>query len=381
MKKTIFVCGGHFTPAKAVVEALLETQNWRIFYLGRKKPLEGDKALSLEYLELSTDSRLTFLELTTGRPQRRFTSHTLPSLLKIPLGLLVSAYYLLRYQPDVILSFGGYLAVPVVSVGWLLGIPIVHHEQVPALDYPSKYLSLLATRVLVSFPHLLNGHDPQKWLFTGNPIRPEVFQANFTPELEKLATLKKKLSLPVVYVTGGSSGAHTINKTIQTSLPKLLDKTLLIWQTGDSHFNDFDRAVETISKLPPNKRSRVIIKKFIHGSEIGAVFKLSDIVIGRSGANTVSELIALGKPAILIPIPWVHDNEQEENAKILSSAGAGHILKEPNLSLNSFLSELTNALTGLEELANAAKKLQRNSPVSATLNIVSVIDSVIANET
>ena len=137
------VCGGDFTPAKAVMEKIRHTKNWQVFYLGRKSALEGDKALSLEYQELHDSSLAKFLSLTAGRPQRRFTSRTIPSLLKIPIGFLQSLIYILRFHPNVIMSFGGYIAIPVATIGFLFRIPIVHHEQIPAFDYPSKYLSLI----------------------------------------------------------------------------------------------------------------------------------------------------------------------------------------------------------------------------------------------
>lgn len=336
--KKIFVTGGHYTPARAVVEKLTKYQ---IFYVGRKHALEGDQAISLEFQEMSNQKGITFLEITTGRFQRSFTKDTIPSLLKIPLGLIQSLYWVIKYKPDVVMSFGGYVSIPVSTAARLWNVPIINHEQVPVFDFPSTYLNFLSTKVLVSFPHLVKSNE----IFTGNPLREEIFQYKKNFNFSKSRT---------IYVTGGNQGSHVINIAIFGCLNKILKKYNLIWQTGDSQeFKDYDMASKISSK-------NLLVKKYFGSEQIGDVYHQSDIIIGRSGANTVIELAALGKPAILIPIPWVHDAEQQKNAEALAQYGGTKIISQASLTPEILFSEIENMMENLTfylEKSESAKTL------------------------
>ncbi len=348
--KKIFVTGGHYTPARAVINELIE--KYKIFYIGRKYALEGDTAISLEYQEMKNDKCVTFLEITTGRLQRKFTKNTLPSLLKIPIGFLQSFLWILKYQPDAILSFGGYVSIPVSSVAFIFGIPIVNHEQIPAFDYPSKYLNAIATKVLVSFPHLVKKNE----IYTGNPVRSEIFH--------------KSIPHPkTIYITGGNQGSHIINSAIFPILDKLLEKYDVIWQTGDSQeFKDFD-------KVPQKKN--LTAKKFFSSSEIGSVYARSDLVISRAGANTVTELAALGIPSILIPIPWVHDAEQQKNAESLSQFSGSIIINQKDLTPDFLLERITEVFESLTDFKNNSEKAKVLYIKDSAKKIASELESVL----
>lgn len=339
-----FITGGHFTPAKAVVDELVR-RGEEVFYVGRKHSLEGDKALSLEFLEMSERKDLTFLEITTGRLQRRFTTKTIPSLLKIPIGFCQSFYWLMKHRPNAVISFGGYVSIPISTVAYLLGIPVVNHEQVPAFDYPSKYLNKISRKVFVSFPHLVKNGE----IYTGNPVRQEIFS-------------KTKPHPKTIYITGGNQGSHTINKTILEIQDVLLEKYHLIWQTGDSReFKDFE-------KIP--KRKNLLVKKFINSNEIGEVFANSDLVISRAGANTVTELAALGKPSILIPIPWVHDAEQQKNAEAIAHFGGSIIINQEELSPQLLLEKINYVFANLSAFKANSQKARALSIDNSAQKIV-----------
>lgn len=376
--KTIFITGGHYTPAKAVLENICsQHKKWRIYYVGRKFAMEGDYALSFEYQELKDDLRINFLEITAGRLQRKFTPHTISSLLKIPIGFLQAFYWILKYKPSAILSFGGYVAIPVVSVAYLFNIPIVHHEQVLVFDYPSKFLSRICTKTLVSFPHLVEQNKNNKTLYTGNPLRANIFANNPNAEITRLSNLKKKLRLPIVYVTGGSQGSHAINQIILEKLETITSECLLIWQTGDSdQFRDYQEISNKINTLDKNIGDRVFVSKFISSSLIGSVYNCADLVIGRSGANTIFELAALGKPAILIPLPWTHNHEQLENAKFLEKKGSVVILPEKNLN-KEFMVTFKKTLRMINVLQHNALKYKEVVPLDSAAKIVSVLKSLI----
>lgn len=329
--KNIFITGGHYTPAKAVIDRLLNN-GWQVFYIGLKHSFEGDRGMSYEYLELQKVPRVTFLQITTGRIQRKLTRYTIPSIFKIPIGFVLSLFWLTRYQPDVVLSFGGFVAIPVVMAAWLLDIPIVTHEQTTAFGLANRVIQLFANKVLVSFSSTLPKNTGGKWIYTGNPIREQTFMVKPDNDLSQLKRLKDKLKLPVVYITGGKHGSHVINKTVGESLEVLLKSSILIVQTGDNQeFKDFGWLTAKISNLAPEMKKRLFIYKFISGELIGAVYNLADLVVGRAGANTVFDLAALGKPAILIPIPWSSGDEQRKNAAELANVGGVVVLSQDNI--------------------------------------------------
>src|SRR3990170_2659026 len=150
------VTGGHMTPAVAVLEELFKKEretkeSVRILYVGRKYAMEGDRSTpSVEY-QYILRLGVSFASLVTGRVQRVFTWYTIPSLLKIPIGFFHALFILLRFRPDAILSFGGYIAVPVVVTGWLLGIPIVTHEQTLTFGRANKVIEVFAKKIAVSW--------------------------------------------------------------------------------------------------------------------------------------------------------------------------------------------------------------------------------------
>ncbi len=379
MKQKIFITGGHFTPAKAVVSVLLKSQTWEIFYVGRKHALEGDRALSLEYLEMHQQKGVTFLELTAGKIPRTLTAQAIWSIIKIPVGLVQSLAYLLYYRPSIIMSFGGYIAVPMVLIGRLLGIKIAHHEQVAVFDIPSRLLAKLSNRVMVSFPSLIPPIDSAKWCYTGNPVRDEVFQVNPAPELEMLTRVKKHQNLKAIYITGGNQGSHVINTVVLSLLPRLLSRFVVIWQTGDSQqFRDYDVALGQIRNLPQEQQERIVLQKFILGHSIGAVFALADLVVGRSGANTVFELAALAKPAILIPIPWVHDQEQLANAQLLTSRGGAVVLPQTHLSDGELWSSIETVFNRYDDYHSGALLACQSLPKNPALQIVTILRELVS---
>lgn len=331
-KKKIFLTGGHYTPAKAVLDELIKLPNWKIYYVGLQHSFEGDRGISYEYLELKNHSQVKFLSITTGRVQRKFTKFTIPALLKVPLGFVQSLIWILRFSPDVILSFGGFVAVPVVLAGWFLDVPIITHEQTTAFGLANKFIQLFAQKVMVSFPSTIPVKNREKWVFTGNPIRKEIEKTNSDEEIKSLSETKQKLKLHAVYVTGGKHGSHIINLTIASNLEALLKKSVLVVQTGDNQqFKDYEYFEKAVGKLPASFRKRIIVRKFFDGEVIGSTYRIADLVVGRAGANTIFDLAYLGKPAILIPIPWSSGNEQFKNAKELEYFGGAVILEQDKI--------------------------------------------------
>lgn len=333
----VVITGGHLTPALSVIEAL--ENKAEILYVGRKHAIEGDRAVSLEYSTI-IDKKIPFAEIKTGRFQRSLTRHTIPSLAKTPTGLIKAALILKKFKPDVVVGFGGYVSVPVALAAKALRIPIVIHEQTLEAGGANRFIAKFADKVCISFDSSAKYFPKEKVILTGNPIRKAIHYP------------KKKFPInvgdPVIYVTGGSQGSHFINHLISEILTKLLDKYVLIHQTGDSsEFKDFDK-LSILKEGLNNKRDRYIISKFYSPFEVGALMKRADLVVSRAGVNTISELIVLGKPSYLIPLPISQKGEQIKNAEFLKKLGLGEVGNQKFLTPEIFLREINQMMENLK---------------------------------
>lgn len=346
----IVITGGHHNSGLAVVKKLKEKGAADLLWLGHKYSMWGDENVSAEYNEVKK-ANIPFKELKAGKVYK--TYHPL-KLLRVPLGFLQAFWYLRQYRPDLIISFGGYLAVPVVLMGWLLRIPSVTHEQTTVVGLANRLIAKFAQKIFISWPQSQKYFDPQKVILTGLPLREAIFTA-------KSNAFQFNNQQPVVYVTGGKQGSHIINEAIKLALPQLLTKVNIIHQCGSSSLhNDFQALINLKRSLPTNLQEKYLVKDYYYQEEIGSVFAASGLVISRAGAHTIYELAALAKPAIFIPIPWVSHNEQYKNARILVNAGMARILPEDQLNTDSLLKEVDYVLNNLpvfSQKALQAKKL------------------------
>ncbi len=369
--KKIVLTGGHLAPALAVIEELKKEGGLKIYYFGRKYSLEGEKVLSAES-KIIPSMGIEFIPITTGRLQRKFTRYTVPSLLKVPLGFFQSLYYLLRIKPKLVCSFGGYISVPVVIASWLLGIPILTHEQTSVFGLASKINSFFASKIAVSFSESLRYFPKDKVVLTGNPIRPEVFQIKKPSHF----TLRPSC-LPLIYITGGNQGSHVINMAVVEILPKLLKHYRVIHQTGE---RDYPQITNYKLEIAEKLRERYFISPFIDPHDIGWVLNKADLIISRAGANIVCEVAALGKPALFIPIPWVYQNEQEKNAQMLVKAGTAEILPQEKLNGEVLLTKISQMTKNLLKYKRNAKRAQEIVRLDSASRIVAELNDLVKTE-
>ncbi len=333
----VMLTGAHFTPAVATIEELKKYPSVEVVYVGRKTTQEGDSTASWESSQLPK-LRIKFIPIITGRLQREFTIYTIPSLLKIPIGLLQSFYIILKEKPDVIVSFGGYVAVPVVVVGWLFSIPIIVHEQTLVSGLANKICALFADKVAISFKqHQLNGRA----ILTGNPIRRQILA------IKKNNHTKK----PLVLISGGNQGSHIINLAVEEILDKLTKIADVIHVTGDSKFHDFER-------LQKRQNDHYLVKKWA-GKQWSEYLSKADLVICRAGINTLTELAYLMVPALVIPIPYLYQDEQNINAKFFAKAGLVQILPQSKLSANTLFKSVGTMLKDLNHLKDKAREAKK----------------------
>jgi len=354
----------------AVIDELQKKKNWEVLYFGRKTAAEGDKAFSAEK-GIIEKKGIKFVSLNAGRWQRKFTRYTIPAILRTPLGFAQSFFYLIKYKPNIILSFGSYVSVPVVLCGWLLDIPIVTHEQTSVRGLANKINSVFANKIAVSWSDTIGSYNKIKSVFTGNPIRNEIFTVS--ESFWKSLSFDNKL--PLILVTGGNQGSHALNTAIAEVLPKLLEIAVVVHQTGQTEINDdFERLIKIKEKLPKLLEGRYKVVKYLQSEEMGTLLNKSDLVISRAGANTVYELAALGKPAILVPLPWLYQDEQTKNASKLVEAGTSQILAQRELTGENLLFTVRNFLKNLPIYKKKANKAKELVTLDASKKIANLVE-------
>lgn len=346
--KKIIVTGGHLTPALATIEELRKDPQVEIVFIGRARATEGDKTPSAESIVIP-NMGIKFYAINAGRFQRRLTRYTLWSLSKVPVGFVQALGILSRERPSSILSFGSYVAAPVVLAGWVLGIPIITHEQTVKGGLSNRIISKFAKRIAVAWEHSLTDFPKEKAILVGNPVRSELIKLK-----------KKRISRPVVYITGGNQGAHAINEMVMDILTDLLTDYEVIHQTGGSEvYKDFETLTALAKQLPNKLQGRYKLGKWFDTSETVEIFSKTSVLVGRSGANTVVETMALGIPAVYIPLPIAAHNEQAKNAKIMEDLGAAVILPQDKLTPKRLLAAIRLVVDNYEKYHKAAKNAQK----------------------
>jgi UDP-N-acetylglucosamine--N-acetylmuramyl-(pentapeptide) pyrophosphoryl-undecaprenol N-acetylglucosamine transferase len=286
--------GGHFSAALAVMLQLPKDITYTL--VGRKYAFEADNTLSFES-KIAKELGIPFKSISSSRLQRHFNIHSLRSLFRFPKSFY-EAYTLVRLEkPDLVLSFGGYTSVPVVLAAALLRIPIVIHEQTLHAGLANTIASRFAKKICISWEASAKYFPKKKIVLTGNPIRFELMmEKNF---FTQHSIDEKNVHTPVIYITGGSLGSHAVNILVKDSLEKLLKKYSVIHQTGAAEeFKDFEMLESLKKTFPENLQRRYILTKFVSPQMLGSVYQKADLVVGRSGINTVSELLYFGKPTL-----------------------------------------------------------------------------------
>ncbi len=364
--KRIVICGGHLTPALAVIEKLEEKHDCQIIFFGRKTATDGSPNVSAEYKEI-TNRGIPFVNIIAGRLGRKFTKYTITSYLKIPLGFLLSLFYLVKYRPGIVVSFGGYLSTPIVFGAWLLGIDSVTHEQAAVPGFANRLNSLYVKKIYLSWPSAQKYFPKEKSEVIGN-LQPQSLTQKTAGDKRVAAFLAKKGDM--VLVTGGSQGSHFINQTIFKNID-ILGTKLVFHQIGTANYkNDHEAA----SKI---KKANYFAIDYVSPEDIGAVISRAKFVISRSGANTVWDLATLAKPSILIPLPIAASGEQMANALILKEAGSAIVISQKDLTAQTLKEAILKMEDSLPEFEKNAKAFQKTLPKDSAQKLLRFIVSSI----
>lgn len=352
-KKIIFTGGGsagHVTPNLALIEKFCK-ENWEVAYISSQTGIEK---------ELITKLNIPFYPIITGKLRRYFSWQNFIDPFKVLYGVIQATLLCQRLKPNLVFSKGGFVSLPVVLAAWLLRIPVIIHESDLTIGLTNKLCFPLARKICVTFPETIKQiGDQAKGVITGTPIRQEFFVSN--------ASLGRKIcdftaEKKIILVFGGSLGAEKINKVIRKLLPNILEKFQVVHITGK---NNIDHTLPSVNY----KQFEYLSEEFPH------VLAAADLVISRSGANSIYELIALRKPNILLPLPKTASRgDQITNAKYCSNNGFSEVILDEQLTTNILLEKISLVEKQSATMITAMKKFE----ILPTIDIIYALASNIA---
>jgi len=363
----IFVCGGtagHINPALAIAAEFRRIiPKAKILFIGAGKDLEK---------RLIPQAGFHLVNIKMSGLRRGFTPRDILYNFKTMKNLAAAGFkakkLLRRFAPDAVIGTGGYICYPVLKRASRMGIPTVVHESNAVPGLTTKLLSASVDRVLVSFPGLegLYRH-PGNVSFTGTPVRGG-FKPGFDAGRKPFANGK-----PLVVSFWGSLGAEFMNEIIAEFIKLNIDAALF----AHIHAAGKTGGVYTIKarlkqlgapdELPPD----VEIREYI--DDMQAVMAAADIVICRAGGSTIAELTAMGKPAVLIPSPYVTNNQQVENARQVQKAGGAVTIQENDCDGRIIFDTVSAILQDAEKLGRMSEAQKALGAPDAAERITGII--------
>lgn len=342
--------GGHLFPALALGQVLTQ-EKYDVFYITDKRGSTHIKGRADARRILSVNHR-------AGKVKK---------YINIFRDFMTCFFLFIKIRPHVVMGFGGYPTLAPLAAAIILRIPVALHEQNALLGRANRALSRYATKIALSFDHvwadpsLQNQCKGQKFVVTGNPVRPVIF-----PE-----EIPEKLDLFYILVIGGSQGAKIFCDLLPPAialLPEEYQKKIRLEQQCRPEY--IDKTIDAYEELKIN----ATLSSFIE--DIGVAYDHADLVICRAGASTLAELITLGKAAILVPLPTSADNHQYLNAKEIDDNKAGWVYEQKDLSPEILAEKIKELMDAPTQLKKAGKNAQKMSRPNAAKDLAKMIVSL-----
>lgn len=348
--------GGHIYPALAIINKIKEKEPKSEFlFIGTHNRMEKD---------LIPKYGIPYKSLTIYGFNRKNIFSNFKSITCFFKSIGAAKKIINDFKPDIVIGVGGYVTAPVIYAAKKLGYKTLIHEQNSSIGLSNKFLLKYADIVAVSFKSsvdLIN--NSSKVIFTGNPVSEGII--NKTVMDKTLLGLKKNKKLVVIVM--GSLGSIIINQEMKEVLPLFNDKDYeILFITGQEYFHLFDDL-----KVSSN------IKIVSYVDDLSSLLKATDLIISRAGATTISEIIALCLPSILIPSPYVTANHQYKNAMDLVDKNASLMIEEKDLDGKKLVSMVDDLLNNKEKYDQLKSNLSHLSTNDSSTHIYNLIYNLI----
>jgi UDP-N-acetylglucosamine--N-acetylmuramyl-(pentapeptide) pyrophosphoryl-undecaprenol N-acetylglucosamine transferase len=341
--------GGHVIPALAIANAIKAAYPAEICFLGTSRGMETRLVPQAGYpLELVAVGQLNRVSLATK----------LKTLVALPRGILSTMGLLRRWKPQVVVGVGGYASGPGMLAALVQGIPTLAFEPNAVPGLANRLVGKRIRAAAVNFqPTVAYFRNAE---VTGIPVRGEFFALPARPAG----------SAPRLLVMGGSQGARALNQRMPEIVKALLDAVpglTVLHQAGARHAEATEAAYSASGADP----GRWKVQAFLE--DMPRQFGESDLILARSGASTVAELAASGKPSLLVPFPQAADDHQRKNAEVLVEGGAAEMLVESEMSSAALLSTLTGLLGNPSKLSSMAERARTFAHPQAAARIAEMV--------
>lgn len=335
---------GHVTPNIALLPFLKE-EGYEVYYIGSKNGIEK---------KLIEDFGIPYYGVSTGKLRRYFDLKNFTDPFRIIKGFSEAKKALRKIKPDIVFSKGGFVSVPVVRAAHSLKIPSIIHESDLTPGLANKLCIPVACKICCNFPETMKYVPADKGVLTGTPIRSELASGTREAGL-KFTGLNDRL--PIMMIIGGSQGARSVNNIVRESLPELLKKFQVVHLCGKDNLDESLNDTE-------GYRQYEYIKE-----ELKDLFAMADIVVSRAGANAIFELLSLKKPSLLIPLPTGR-GDQILNADSFKAQGFSAVLKEENMTKESFLSEINSLYENKYKYIEAMAASQSSDSIKTIVELI-----------
>lgn len=338
--------GGHVTPAIAVGQAL-RADGLDVAFVGSNTGLEE---------ALVQPTGLRYLGISAGKLRRYFSWQNFLDAFRVLLGVLHALLLIGRERPAVVFSKGGFVAFPVVLASWLWRVPVVAHESDATQGLANLLSAPFVKTLCAGFPDTkvrsLFGAFKGRFAYTGAPVRAELLRGDAAAGR---ATLGVTDDLRVLLVTGGSLGADALNAAVVDAVAELASHgwfVVHVYGAGKQH-----------AENGPNYRA------FEYVAEGWAdLLAAADVVLSRAGANTVFELLALGKPNVLVPLPMAGSRgDQLDNAKYAQGGGYSRVLPQEQLDAARLIVEIETLWDNIDDVRAQLQKFTAPDAVAAII--------------
>lgn len=345
----IILCGGgtigSVSPLIAIFEEIkIRKPETEFLWLATRNGLEN---------QLISSYHIPIKEIQAGKLRRYFSWQNFLDPFLILIGFFQSLFIIAKFKPQVVISAGGYVCVPVVWAAWFLKRPSLIHQQDIVPGLANKLMAPFANIITVTFEKSLKDFPPKKTHWVGNPIRGDVLIGDRQTAYKFFGF---DLNIPTILIMGGGTGAIKLNNLVLTCLPELVKFCQIIHLTGGK-----------MNKTAEQTRYRSF--DFLT-DQLKDAYAACDLVISRGGMSALTELAALQKPAIIIPIPQSH---QEQNAIEFFRNNAIALLPEKNLSPQNFVEAIKNLIFDQAELMNLSRNIGKIMPPAAGQKIIEMI--------
>ncbi len=330
--------GGHIYPAMAIIRKIKEKEkDSKFLYIGTTDRMEKDiiPKMGIDFVGI---------EMTGLNRKNIFSNFKVFKRFKQ--AVKKAEEEIKKFKPDIVIGAGGYITAPVLYAAHKLNVPTLIHEQNSIPGISNKFISNFADRICVSLPNSMKLFPKDKVCYTGNPRSEEIINVKALKKSKIGFSENKKL----VVVVMGSLGSTTMTKKIKELIPGFNDKNYqVLIITGKAYYDDYKDL-----KINDNVQIVPFMDNLIN------LLKDTDLIISRAGASTISEITAIGLPAILVPSPYVTNNHQYKNAKELSDSGACIIVSEEEFSKERIIKEIDKLFDNkeaYEEMSKNSRKL------------------------